>query len=163
MGVKDFSLKREASRNENYLNSITILDAQATVSKGEPNGDSITGSSSPARAEFTVDTTFGELYDEVVTNLGEQGYVIEEKFDTVGEATNTDVIMARFTASKENKYIVFRIYLSEKISCRNKRDEPIGEPCYYKRPVTPQTSGLFDKSVIKLAVSYDDDEIPIYR
>lgn len=103
-----------------------------------------------------VSGTLGDVYDEVTKNLIKQGYTISDEFDSLGGSSNSEISRIDIKARNGDKLIVLRFVLEEKIECEKVPGVGIVEPCYFKRPVTIQTSGLYEKDLKELVVLYDD-------
>lgn len=146
-------LRIEAWRNKNYLNGIVILEGQKTVSSARPNGDFLTGSSSPAYAEFSVDDSLENLYKSTMANLKDQGYSSDNYADTSFAGDGFQKVAVKST--KGSKSIVLEYTFDKKIMCdaTNSRQKP----CYFDSYKDIYGTGLKDMRISKLKVFYDNN------
>jgi hypothetical protein len=170
LSINSFGLEREARANKNALDKIEIISGTRTNSSAEPNGDGLTGSSSPASAKFTVNKSLRDIRQEVSDNITRQGFILKDNlksnsipaaadaFDVVQPTGNTTVEGIAMLAGKGENALMIRYWLKEVIECSINPGISISEPCYFERPVTLSTSGLDELQVREVEVIYDDNK-----
>ena len=170
LSMNSFNLDREAGTNKNALDNLEIISGTKTESSAEPNGDGLTGSSSPASAKFAVNKSLRDIRQEVSDNITRQGFILNDNlksnsspaaadtFDVVQPTGNTTVEGIAMLAGKGENALMIRYWFKEKIECSINPGVSISEPCYFERPVTLSTSGLDELQVREVEVIYDDNK-----
>ena len=148
-----FHLHIEAFMNKNYLNRIVIIDGQKTRASARPDGDILTGSSSPAYAEFDVNDSLQNLYQKTSKNLTSQGYSTDGYADTSYSSPGYQRVAVKFI--KGTKSIVLEYNFKEFITCDRLNYQQ--KPCAFDGYKDVSGTGLADRQVTKLKVFYDNN------
>ncbi len=148
-----FKLRVEAWRNAKYLSSVIIIEGQKTKATARPNGDALTGSSSPAYAEFDVNDSLQNLYEKTTSNLKSQGYTGDGYADTSYAGSGFQRVAIKMVNG--TKSIVLEYNFKDKIIC----DETnrMQKPCYFDAYKDIYGTGLKGNMVTKLKVFYEDN------
>ncbi len=144
-------LQIEAWQNARYLSGITIVQGQKTKATAQPDGDFLTGSSSPAYAEFKVNGMLEDVHRQTAANLTPLGY----RTDGYADTSDTDSGSVRKVAikmTKGTKSIVLEYNFEKSIICEYNQ-----KPCNFDGYVDINSSGLKDTKINMIKVFYDNN------
>lgn len=159
LGYNSYRLGQEAKTNAAYLNEITIITGKPTLATAEPNGDGLTGTSSPAKARFEVSDSLSSLYTDVKQNLSKVGYTMDNRFvSNEGQHYITNSIVVKATKGKAT--IIVRFYLEKELACDSRRT--VKSACYYPESIPLESTTLYSLPIKQILVNYDPKEDPSY-
>ena len=150
-------LRIEAWRNQRYLSNLRVVNDQKVKATASPNGDFLTGNSSPAKGALPVQGTLDKLIPEVSKNLQDQGFSISDKFDfLVGNYSNPGGLNLR--AWNGNKLLNIQFIFKEQFMCVE--GTPIYQLCKFSQPIAVNGSGLTSTQIKEIILKYVDGQWP---